>query len=297
MTAVPGFDTAVFPYTTDIPFLDGMGPAAALRAGIDPRGAHRRRVRRDRGARSGRGRLRGAGAPSAVCPDVAICRRRQPSMTTPRDEYEQRIARWTERRTASASARTSALQSPARGRRYRGTHRVAGVRPAARVAGLAARGRRGVRGAGRCARACPEPNRARASAPAASTNAACSASTAPGPGAGPTASRFLRSSLRAGSRSLRQRLAVPAAEHGAHRGRRRDAGGMDPDRRRRLTRSRRRHPAVAELAARRRFPRDARRARGRSARRPDERAEPLGAVWRRSARRSVRWPASQAAAR
>ena len=43
---MPGFDTAVFPYTTDIPFLSDWGQPLALRSRIDSRRAHRRRVHR-----------------------------------------------------------------------------------------------------------------------------------------------------------------------------------------------------------------------------------------------------------
>ena len=47
MTTVPGFDAAVFPYTTDIPFLRALGRAAAVRPRLDSRRPHRRRVRLD----------------------------------------------------------------------------------------------------------------------------------------------------------------------------------------------------------------------------------------------------------
>ena len=35
LTTVPGFDTAVFPFTTDIPFLDRWGTPLLLGPGID----------------------------------------------------------------------------------------------------------------------------------------------------------------------------------------------------------------------------------------------------------------------
>ena len=50
LTTVPGFETAVFPYTTDIPFLDALGAAAAFRSRVDSSGAHRGRIHRDRRA-------------------------------------------------------------------------------------------------------------------------------------------------------------------------------------------------------------------------------------------------------
>ncbi len=58
MTAVPGFETAVFPYTTDIPFLVVLGAAAVIRSGVDPRRAHGERVRVDSRAARGRRQLR-----------------------------------------------------------------------------------------------------------------------------------------------------------------------------------------------------------------------------------------------
>ena len=58
MHTVPGFETAVFSYFSDIPFLDQLGHAAAARAGIDPRRAHRSRAHRDRRAQSRRRYLR-----------------------------------------------------------------------------------------------------------------------------------------------------------------------------------------------------------------------------------------------
>ena len=42
-----GSTSAVFPYTTDIPFLAALGRAAAVRSRLDSRRAHRRRVRLD----------------------------------------------------------------------------------------------------------------------------------------------------------------------------------------------------------------------------------------------------------
>ena len=44
LTTVPGFETAVFPYTTDIPFLSRWGQALLFGPGFDPRGAHRRGI-------------------------------------------------------------------------------------------------------------------------------------------------------------------------------------------------------------------------------------------------------------
>ena len=48
MHTVAGFETAVFPYTTDVPLLPQLGHAAAGRSRIDPRRAHRRGARRHR---------------------------------------------------------------------------------------------------------------------------------------------------------------------------------------------------------------------------------------------------------
>ena len=54
-TRCPGFETAVFPYTTDVPLLTQLGNAAAGRSRLDPRRAHRRGARRHRrAARRGR---------------------------------------------------------------------------------------------------------------------------------------------------------------------------------------------------------------------------------------------------
>jgi acetylornithine deacetylase len=66
LTTLPGFDTAVFSYTTDIPFLDRWGSPLL----IDPvgRAAHMADSRRDRRASSGRRSLRRPGCTF----DVAI---------------------------------------------------------------------------------------------------------------------------------------------------------------------------------------------------------------------------------
>ena len=60
LTTVPGFDTAVFSFTTDIPFLDRWGAPLLLGPGSVTRRAHRRRARRDRRAASGRRSVRRA---------------------------------------------------------------------------------------------------------------------------------------------------------------------------------------------------------------------------------------------
>ena len=50
LRTVPGFDTAVFAFTTDVPFLARVGDAAVVRPWIDPRGAHGGGAPRDRAA-------------------------------------------------------------------------------------------------------------------------------------------------------------------------------------------------------------------------------------------------------
>ncbi len=65
MHTVPGFDTAAFPYMTDIALLPRWGKPLLLRAGFDPRRPHRRRVHRGRSSRARRRRLRGPGANAA----------------------------------------------------------------------------------------------------------------------------------------------------------------------------------------------------------------------------------------
>ena len=50
MHTVPGFETAVFSYFSDIPFLTNWGTPLLLGPGIDPRRPHRSRAPRDRRA-------------------------------------------------------------------------------------------------------------------------------------------------------------------------------------------------------------------------------------------------------
>ena len=109
LKTVPGFETAVFPYTTDIPFLTAWGAAAALRSRIDSRRAHRRRVRVDRRAEGRRRPLR------------ARSRRRSSDSPAAYSELAKESA-WTTKTRKHEDAR----------RRYLGTTSRLSDRPAAR---------------------------------------------------------------------------------------------------------------------------------------------------------------------
>ena len=61
LATVPGFETAVMAYATDIPRLNRWGTPVSPRPGVHPGGSHRRRVRRGLGPRACGGCLRASG--------------------------------------------------------------------------------------------------------------------------------------------------------------------------------------------------------------------------------------------